>query len=149
MHIFVHRQVCCCTGNLKKEYEEVKFFSSVSEISLFSELLSVLVIVFWAAGVFFLEIVGALDESLSVIDHLKLLGSYIFLFVLTIPSDKIVRGVREKRIIKLEKKIHHVQKHHPEQEYHLEFIDRTAYMHHNLVPWDYAVCFKLYICLFG
>ena len=139
--VLISRHVCCCTGDLKKEYQDIKFLSSISEISLFSELLSVLIVIFWAASSFLFESVGALQQSMSSIDHWKLLASYICLFLFSIPSDKIVRRIREKRIMRLEKKIRRLKKHHPEQQFDIEFIDRNAYMNHNLVPWDHAVCF--------
>ena len=132
--------MCCCTGNLKQEYESSKFFSRVSEISLFSELLSVLVVLFWAFSVFCLEAIGALGESMSIVEHIKLLGSYLFLFTLTIPQDKIVRGLRERRMMSLEKKIRHLQKKHPEREFHVEFLNREDYLDQHMIPWNHAVC---------
>ena len=145
--------MCCCTGNLKDEYGAAKFFCQVSEMSLFSELLSVLVVLFWAVSTFVLELVGALNESMSAIEHIKLLGSYLFLFALSIPQDKIVRNFREKRMISLEKKITHLQKKHPEREFHIQFINREDYLSQHLIPWEHAQPFLVsqigFVVLYG
>lgn len=134
--------------NLKSEYEMAKKLSVISEVNLFCEILSLMIIVFWACLILCLEHIGILNQTMTPWQHGKLILAYLGLMCMTFPQDRIVRKMREKNLLRLEKHIRDFQKKHPDQALDVKFIDKEDYLTQGLVPWQHAVC-SLFLFVFS